>query len=180
MLIRAALVPPEEALEELEVATRVLRSIPGVVSVSPEQLEIPITAFGNLQPPDCERLAGLLRNAFEGADAPVVWFHGLRLEEGATIALGMAGDVEPIADLARYVPEAAEKLRLYVDRRRFRPHIRFATAEPDTSVALLQSALGAVADWSGTPWAVPGLSLLRTRWLQGNKTAEEYDLIAMA
>ncbi len=179
MLIRAALVPPEEALDELWDATSALRKVPGVVAVPRDQLDIPITAFGNLVPSDCARLAHKLRVAFEGADAPVVRFHGLRLESEATIAVGLAGDVEPLADLARYVPEAAETVRLYVDRRRFRPQIDLANAAADTSVPLLEAALSGLAEWSGEPWEVPGLSLLRTRWVRGESAAEEYDLIAM-
>lgn len=180
MLLRAAVVPPAEAVEELWTATRALRQVPGVTAVPREHLEIPITAFGNLLPPDCARLADKMRAAFEGAVAPIVWFHGLRLEEGATIALGLAGDVEPIADLARFVPEAAETMRLYVDRRLFRPMIQFATAAPDTSPTLLGPALASLLDWTGSPWGVPGLSLIRTRWQSGESRAEEYDRILMA
>jgi len=180
MLLRAAVLPPEEAVEELWTATRALRQVPGVNAVPRERLEIPITAFGNLLPPDCARLAHKMRAAFEGAEAPTVWFHGLRLEEGATVALGLAGDVEPVADLARFIPEAAETMRLFVDRRRFRPMITFATASPDTSPTLLSAALGSLSEWTGSPWRVPGLSLLRTRWLGGESQAEEYDRIVMA
>ncbi|KAA1418988.1 hypothetical protein F0U44_11015 [Nocardioides humilatus] len=180
MLIRAAIVPPEEALEELWVATRALRMVPGVDAVPTDKLDIPITSFGNLIPPDCVRLADKLRGAVEGAMGPMVWFQGLRLEENATIVLGLAGDVDPIADLARYVPEAAETLGLYVDRRRFRPQIKFASVDPEMQVAMLRPAWGAVADWTGTPWAVPGLSLLRTRWSGSQSFPEEYDLIEMA
>jgi hypothetical protein len=179
MLLRAAVVPPEEAVEELWVATRALRQVPGVNAVTREQLEIPITAFGNLLPPDCDRLALMLRTAFEGAVAPNVWFHGLRLEQGATVALGLAGEVDPVADLARFVPEAAEAMRLYVDRRRFRPMITFATADPDTSPTLLAAALASLTEWTGSPWAVPGLSLIRTRWFSGQSRPEEYDRIVM-
>jgi|GEM_PF-5235927 len=180
MLLRAAVVPPAEAVDELWAATRALRQVPGVKSVPRDQLEIPITAFGNLLPPDCARLARLMRTAFEGAEAPVVWFHGLRLEEEATIALGLAGDVEPVADLARFVPEAAENMRLYVDRRRFRPMIQFATAGPHTSPAMLMPALELLLDWTGSPWPLPGMSLIRTRWEHGESRAEEYDRILMA
>lgn len=180
MLIRAALVPPPEAVEELWSASRVLRSVPGVAAVPPFQLSIPITAFGNLVPQDCARLAAKLRSAFEGAEAPVVWFHGLRLEAEATIALGLAGDVEPLADLARFVPELAETMRLYVDRRRFRPQIEFATAAKETSLTLLQAALGGLADWTGAAWPVTGLYLLRTRWSEGQNLPEVFDLIEMA
>lgn len=180
MLIRASLVPPEEAVDELWHATSLLRKVPGVVASPRDELDIPITSFGNLVPQDCARLATKLRSAFEGADAPVVWFKGLRLEDDASIALGLAGDVEPVAELARFVPEVAETMGLYVDRRRFRPRIAFATAAPDAPVALLQSALAGLAEWTGEPWPVPGLSLLRTRWIRGKSSAEEFDLIELA
>ncbi|KAA1426034.1 2'-5' RNA ligase family protein [Nocardioides antri] len=180
MLLRAALVPPEETLEELWDATRALRSVPGVAATPREELDIPITSFGSLLPPDCDRLAHMLRRAFEGAEAPIVWFDGARSEEDSTVTLGLAGDVEPLADLARFVPEAAENMRLYVDRRQFRPRIQVATIGPESSPTLLAAALDNLAGWSGSPWAVPGLSLVRTRWLGGEKRPEEYDLIALS
>jgi 2'-5' RNA ligase len=179
MLLRASLVPPEEAVDELWKATSSLRRIPGVNAVAPDRLGIPVAAFGNLAPTDCLRLAQMLRSAFEGADAPIVWFDGLRLEEGATIALGLGGDVEPLADLARFVPEAVEAMRLFVDRRRFRPWLTFGTVDPATSPTMLAAALQNLADWTGEPWAVPGLSLIRTRWLLGQDYPEQFDLIAM-
>jgi len=179
MLLRSSLVPPEEPVDELWAATTALRDIPGVTAVAPDRLGIPVTTFGNLMPPDCLRLAAMLRKAFEGADAPIVWFHGLRLEDEETIALGLGGDVEPLADLARFVPEAVEAMRLFVDRRRFRPWITFATADPATSPTVLAAALRDLADWTGEPWAVPGLSLIRTRWLLGQEYPERFDLIAM-
>lgn len=180
MLIRAAIVPPEEAVDELWVATRALRMVPGITAVPADRLDIPITSFGNLVPTDSARLAGKLRAAFEGADAPVVRFRGLRLESDATVALGLDGDIEPLAELARFVPEAAESMRLYVDRRRFRPYLTFATAAPDAPVTLLKPALDALEGWIGEPWPIQGLSLLRTRWVRGEGASEEYDLIELS
>ncbi|RHW27529.1 hypothetical protein D0Z08_07520 [Nocardioides immobilis] len=180
MLLRAAVVPPDDAVEELWTATRALRTVPGVTAVARERLDLPITSFGNLLPPDCVRLARLLRSSFEGAEAPRLWFDGFRIEDGGEVVVGLSGDVEPIADLARFVPEAAERLRLYVDRRRFRPVISFATVAPTPSPALLDAALASVADWAGSPWPVPGLSLLRTRWHNGVDWPEQFDMIELA
>lgn len=180
MLMRAALIPPEESLDELWAATRTLRMVPGIHAVPRDELEIPVTSFGNMLPADVTELADLLRAAFGGAEAPVVRFSGLRLEESATVALGLAGEVEPIADLARFIPEAARTMALFVDRRVFRPMLTFATADPTTSPTLLAGALQPLAEWEGTPWAVPGVSLIRTRWLRGANRSEEYDRILMA
>ena len=70
-------------------------------------------------------------------------------------------------------------MRLYVDRRLFRPRIQFATADPNTSPTLLMSALELLLEWTGSPWPVPGMSLIRTRWEDGESRAEEYDRIVM-
>ena len=177
MLLRAALLPPPEAVDELEKALRALMVVPGVTPVGKDQIELPITAFGNLQPDDCARLARVLRTAIEGAEAPSVSFEGVRLEDDGTIAVGLAGEVDPLADLARFVPEAAEQLRLFVDRRRFRLAIKLASVGAGAPSALLEATLSRVANWSGTPWAVPGLSLVRTRWAGGESRSEEYALI---
>lgn len=180
MLLRAEISPPDAALDELWSATGALREVPGVRAVPRPDLRVPITAFGNLLPSDCTRLADKLRAALEGATAPMVRFHGLRFEGGATIMVGMDGEVDPIVDLATFVPEVAETLRLYVDRRRFRTAIELARAEPAASSAQLESALAPIAGWSGSPWSVPGLSLIRTRWLKGENRSELFDVIRFA
>ncbi|MDZ5621802.1 hypothetical protein SFC88_13230 [Nocardioides sp. HM23] len=179
MLLRAALVPPEEALSELWTATDALRKVPGTTPVPPEHLDIPIVSFGNLLPPDCDRLAGVLRSAFEGAEGPVVRFQDVTLEDETTVVVALGGDTGPVADLARFVPEAAERLGLYVDRRRFSLQIMLASVAPTSSPTLLSGALACLEDWTGSPWSVPGLSLIRTRWSQGKSRPEEYDRIAM-
>lgn len=180
MLLHASLIPPAEALDELWSATHLLRALPGVNAVPRAELDIPVTSFGNLLPADCDRLAAVLRTSFEGADAPVVQFDGLRREDnGSSIDLGLAGDVEPLADLARFVPEIAKTMRLYVDRRRFRARMTLATVEPTVSPSLLGAALESLSGWSGSPWSVPGLSLLRIRWQNGESRREMYDLIEL-
>lgn len=180
MLLRAAIVPPAAAVEELWTATRALRVVPGVTVVPPQRLDIPITSFGNLLPADCDRLASVLRSSFEGADAPVVWFEGLGLDDTGPVVVGLKGDVEPLADLARFVPEAAATVRLFVDRRRFRAAITVANLPPGTAPQLVSAAVESMTGWKGSPWPVPGLSLLRTRWSHGVDQAEEFDLITMA
>jgi 2'-5' RNA ligase len=180
MLLRAALVPSAEAVEELWTATRALRAVPGVTAVPLERLDIPITSFGNLLPADCKRLASVLRSSFEGADAPVVWFEGLGFDDSGPITLGLKGDIEPLVDLAHFVSEAAARLGLFVDRRRFRAAITVADISPSTSPTLIGAAIEPMAGWTGSPWPVPGLSLLRARWSHGVDLYEEFDLIAMA
>lgn len=179
MLLRAAIMPPEEALSELWRATDALRKVPGTTAVPPEHLDIPIVAFGNLLPLDCDRLAAVLRSAFEGAEGPVVRFQDLALGDETTVVAVLGGDTEPVADLARFVPTAAERLGIYVDRRVFSLQIRIASIAPGSSPTLLSGALASLDGWTGSPWSVPGLSLIQTRWSQGKSRPEEYDRIAM-
>jgi 2'-5' RNA ligase len=173
-------VPPQEAVEDLQKGLHRLWEMPGVTAVAPVQLEIAVAAFGNLLMPDCHRLASRLRSAFEGADGPVIRFAGVSVAESGAIEVGLAGELEPLADLARFVSEASEKLRLFVDRRRFRPHLRVAAVEPGAPADRLRSEIGPLVSWSGAPWRVRGLSLLGTRWHGGEGTPELFDLISLA
>lgn len=180
MHLRAAIVPPEHALDQLREVTRPVSLVPGVTALPTKSLDVPVTAFGNLTPTDGRRLAALLRETLEGAEAPVVRFAGL-VEAAAPneIAVGIVGEVEPLVELARYVPEAAEQLRLYVDRRRFRLALPVLSVADEAPVGMLRSAVASVRDWTGAPWAVPGLALLRTRWVGGRAESEDFDLIRM-
>jgi 2'-5' RNA ligase len=186
VIIRAAIVPPPEVVAELAAATAELRGVPGVQAVPVDQLDIPVTAFGNLVPADVDRVADLLSAAFEGAEGPVVRFAGMSISDdpgrrdgAGRVALdtGLAGDVDPVADLAKFVPEAVARMGLFLDRRRFRPAMAFATADPQASQ--LSAVLDRRASWVGSEWSVPGLSLIRIHYVQGGSRHEEYDRIAL-
>ncbi|UMG91476.1 hypothetical protein [Nocardioides sp. TF02-7] len=191
MMLRAAVVPPAEALAELTTATADLRRVPGVDAVPPDQLDIPVASFGNLTTADAGRIVEVLRDAFEGATGPVVRFSGVTLldpEEQsrsarprATLVTTLTGDVDPVVDLARFVPEAVARLGLMVDRRRFRPALTLGSVAADDAPRLLATALDGVAGWAGREWTVPGLSLLRMRLDHGRRmVGEEHARIHLA
>ena len=179
MLLRAAIVPPQEVLDEVGAVARALALVPGVTAVPHSDLDIHVTGFGNLTPPDAVRLAESLASALEGAEAPVVRFAGLVVSGTTEIALQLAGDVEPLADLARFVSEAAEGLNIYVDRRRYRPALPIVSVADDVSAPMLQSAVRHQQSWTGQDWPVPGLALLRTAWVKGSAEPQAFDLIRL-
>lgn len=157
MLLSAALVPPDWAQEEVQALTTRLVSMVGELQEGAARpFVLPITGFGNLTTPEAKRVVETLEAALEAVeDQPLVRFEGPMITSGGVVRLGMAGEVDQLLDLARSVPAAVGRLRLYVDRRGFWPGLTLGrTTAPPAAVEGLRA-------WVGSDWRASTVSILR-------------------
>lgn len=108
------------------------------------------------QPPLRFRLAGGGR--FGRRRFTVVW-------------VGLAGDVEALAAVGRWVRRGLRQARLRPDRRPLRPHLTLARPGDRLSAADLSADLSALAGYEGPEWSLESLRLVRSRL--GPKPAHE-------
>lgn len=158
MLLNAAFVPPDWVQEELvALTTRLVPVLGGIEDLAVRPFLLPITGFGNLTTPDAGRVVGALAAALTELEdpAPLVRFSTPTITPGGDIRIGLSGEVERLGELARFVPVAAARLRLYVDRRRFWPGLTLGRTGAPTA------ALDGLADWVGSDWRAETVSILR-------------------
>lgn len=177
-MVCAAFLPPEPVVAELRELSGRLSAL-GMSAVPPDQLFVLITRFGNLTEDVTFKLARALADQLAEVPRAEVSFGAPRMGAGGEVVVGIEGEVEVLADLARAVPMIAEHRRLYVDRRVFRPELLVATTGLDPSSVLIERLLSGTARWSGQPWETDGISLMRTRWLSGKDRSEEFLFIPL-
>jgi hypothetical protein len=120
-----------------------------------EQLQIPVTAFGNLTVQDAERLAHTLADAAGGWPTPEVFLTGgtaLDFPGDWSVWAKLAGDLDALDTVARGVIRAVEALGYFVDRRAFRPMLSLATVTPATTGPFLEEVVDALEAYRGEPW----------------------------
>ncbi|HEX5741122.1 MAG TPA: RNA 2',3'-cyclic phosphodiesterase [Pilimelia sp.] len=103
------------------------------------------TAAGGGSQRPALRLAGGGR--FGGGQATVLW-------------VGVAGELDTVAHLARQVRAALRQARLPHDRKPFRPHLTLA--RPGTRVDVADD-IAALDRYRGPVWSVTGLRLMRSQ-----------------
>jgi 2'-5' RNA ligase len=157
MMLNAALVPPDWVQEEVDLlTTRVASILGGLEDVAVRPYLLPITGFGNLTSFDARRvLEALVAALGDVREPPMIRFSAPTIAPDGTVRLGISGDVDALADLAGFVPMAVERLRLYVDRRRFWPGLTIGRTDAPAS------SLDGLRGWIGSDWRASTLSLLR-------------------
>jgi 2'-5' RNA ligase len=174
MMLRAALVPPTEAVERLRALGGRLAQLPGIRAVEPSRVDVPIAGLGNVVDQDASRFAGVLAECL--SDLPPVLVRPAAVEvvdDDVTVRLD--GDTDTLAAVARAVGTAAERIHVYIDRRGFRPAVVVATAvgtRPGSPVHRLLSGPDVLRDLAGVDWSVAQVDLVRTRWFGGEARAE--------
>lgn len=172
-MLSTALVPPAPVLEQLQVLAARLSAI-GITPVAPAELYVLLARFGNLTPDQVPGLAAALADGLAGTPMAVVGFEPPRLLESGDVVVALDGEVDDATALARAVPKIAERQRLYVDRRIFRPEIVIARVDPSGGRPLLAERVAlAGSRWTSDLWLAEGVSLLRTRWVRGADVSEE-------
>lgn len=179
MILRAAIVPSDEAWEALRPLRRTLSALPGVTTTPPERLDIPVAGFGNLVDKDARRLVRELRAQLAELSPPVVRFSGVCADDGGEVSVGLAGDLERLTELARIVPKAAQSVRIFVDRRRFQPALVVGSVSQQAPGSRVDTVLGSLRGWASADWAVSGVTVIRTRWERGDAIGEEYDFVPL-
>lgn len=177
MILRAAFVPPEEAVEELRAISGRIGMLPGVHAAPTDRLDLPIAGLGNLSAKDAVRLADNFE-AWQGVDVlPEVHWSGIRLEPNGEVVVGVGGDLDGLAEVARAVGKCAERVHVYVDRRAYRPVAVIATMDPQQPGSRVASALSGLDDWVGVSWTAVDVALLRIRWFGGEPVSEVVEWI---
>lgn len=177
MMLRAAFVPPEEAVEELRALAGRLGFLPGVHPLPIDRLDIRIAWMGNVDAVDAVKLAGKFEE-WSGVDVlPEVRWSGVRLEPNGDVGVGLAGDLDRVAEVARAVGLSAEKVNVYVDRRAFAPVAIVATMDAQQPGSRVASALAGMSDVGGMPWTVSEIALIRIRWFAGQAVSEVVERI---
>lgn len=176
MMLRAAFLPPDDALAELRAVVGRLSLLPGVRPEPQEALDVRVAGFGNVVRADVEVLTRALVTRLP-VHAPVVRFAGLSLTEDREVAVGLSGEVDELTAVARAVGTAAESVNLYIDRRRFRPQMVVATVEPQPPGSRVEAVLASLAHWEGSDWAVAGIALAKTRWLAGRTDSQDLGFV---
>lgn len=172
-MVSTALLPPEAVLEQLSVLAARLSAI-GIAPVGPEEMHVLLARFGNLTPDQIPTLADVLADGLAGTPVATVGFEPPRLLETGDVVVPLNGEVDVVTGVARAVPKIAERQRLYVDRRVFRPEIVVARVDPAGGRPLLAERVTlAGARWASDLWLAEGVSLLRTRWVRGADVSEE-------
>jgi 2'-5' RNA ligase len=154
---RGRAVQPAGEPEEVEPA-------PPLDLVPSDQLQLPLTMFGNVT---SDQLPGLQRTVAEvasGLPPATVWAAGgaaLEFTGDRSVWLKLDGDVDGLWAVFRALNEAVERLGFFLDRRKFRPWLAVATINDETTAPHLERVVAALDAYQGEPWLVDGISLMK-------------------
>ncbi|MCW2759366.1 MAG: 2,3-cyclic phosphodiesterase [Nocardioidaceae bacterium] len=133
------------------------------LDLMPEFLvQTPVTVFGNLTTPDAHRLVELLAQEAATWAAP-----RLRLAGGEALVWPgdtwvwsrIDGDTPALDAIAGGVARVAERLSMYVDRRRFHPLLPLGQVNDETDGEYLEALVAALERHVGTTWVQQELTL---------------------
>ncbi len=136
------------------------------------QIQLLVAEFGNLTTSDARGLAEAITEAAQEWSTPTVRFAGgtaLDFPGDWSVWAKLDGDVDALATIARGVTQSVERLRLFVDRRLFRPMVSIATVTTATTGPYLQSVVDALDAFEGEEWPVT-LSLTKETYVDANTT----------
>lgn len=166
MLIQAVVEPTADARDHLHDALggHLMRS--DVRWFQPPDWRVRVASFGYLAFGDLTKLEDTLTDK-------VAQLSRLRLrmqhvvplpEDGDdSVWVELAGDVEELAVLAQEVPGWVHGLGYLLDRYAFRPRIRLARVNSGTTVEYLERLIADVGDYTGPPWDVTSLDIVRRK-----------------
>lgn len=182
MRLFVALIPPEEAVEDLDAFLEVRRSAAAYRWATRDQLHLTLAFLGDVPPRRVDELVSRLeraaarRTAFEAmitgggafpnvGRAKVIW---------AGVSTSEVGDVE-LPRLAVGARAAAVKSGIEVDGNRFRPHVTLARlgvpGEVSNWVRLLDT-------YRGPTWQASAISLVESHLGEGPRGRPRYDVLA--
>lgn len=167
MMLRAAFVPPPEAVERLLALGDRLARLPGIRPVEPDRVDVPIAGLGNVVDADAHRFAGLLAECLSDLEPIVVRPAALEVH-GEDVTVRLDGDLPALSEVARAVGIAAQGIRVLVDRRAFRPAVVVGSG----SLAGIGAGADVLGELAGTSWLVEDVDLVRTRWSGGVARSE--------
>jgi 2'-5' RNA ligase len=164
----AAVYPSEDARTDLA-ATLVPLSLPGR-SVRPAQWHLTLAFLDEVPEPRVPEVRSAVRDA-----AGEVAAFPLRLGGagafGQTVWVGVGGDTEPLGRLAEVLRERLRDGGFPLDTRPFRAHLTVARGV-QTRRREVAATLAALANYTGPPWTVRQLVLVRSTLAPGGARHE--------
>ena len=143
----------------------------------PWAMSLPIAGFGNVTSADAVRLAAALQTAAAGTPGATMRIAGgtaLEFTDDRNVWARLAGDLDALKAMARGVTQVVEQHGFFVDRRRFRPLLRVATVTAATTGPFLEAVVAALDDFSGEPWVVDQVWLLKAFY---GSDATEFEVV---
>ena len=141
MRLFAALIPPDDVLDEVERAVAPMRRATTVRWTPREMWHVTLAFYGDV---DSEELIQLERGissvAERGAVGELTLRNGTELQ-GRILAVDVTGDLEGLRALARRVTNAGRSAGLDLEHRRYRPHLTVARSSRPTDLRALVTAL---------------------------------------
>ena len=166
MRLFVAIAPSAVALDELEAATMPLREAwPQLRWTDRPAWHITLAFLGEVDEPAAAQLEPKLEDAARGHPALGLSVAGSGAFPGPARArvlwTGIAGDLEGLKALCRRVVKGAREAGAPPpdDGRGFTPHLTLARCRAPADV---NSLVGALAGYAGTPWAAAEIHLIRS------------------
>lgn len=179
MRLFVAIVPPEEALDELSAAVDPLRSAtPELRWAGREAWHLTLAFLGEVNPDVVPELDDRLGRAAGRHDSKVLAIAGAGAFPSAAKArvlwAGLHGDKRALAALADSVAAGARRAGAPPpdEGRKYKPHLTLARCRQPADVSRLTSAL---ADFTGRQWTGNAIHLIRSH-LSGS--APRYEVLA--
>ncbi len=151
--------------------------------VVPEIMTIPVAAFGNVTAGDATRVAAALKAAAAGSPGAVVHIAGgmaLEVPGDRNVWARLEGDLDALRSMARGVTQIVEQHGFFVDRRLFQPLLCVATVTNATTAPCLEATVAALDAFSGEPWTVDHVWLMRMFYDSGKSGSAEVDRFPLA
>jgi len=181
VLLSAAMIPPQSAVEELAALVRsVADDEQQFDAVPPASMHVPVTRFGNVSAGDVSRIVQALRQAATEWVPPRLRFAGavaLEWPGGESVRAALSGEVDGLTAIARQVPTAVEELGFFVDRRGFRPWVSVGTVTATTTPPFLSRLVESVGSYTGPEWWMTHLSVVRKSWGSSDGIARPFEIV---
>jgi 2'-5' RNA ligase len=186
MRLFAAVLPPDDVLQDLEDAVAPLRSLPagqGLRWTAPAGRHLTLAFYGEVDeervPALCERLA---RAAARTEPFALSLAGAGQFGRGRALWAGVRGDVRDIGLLAARTEAAARKagLDMEEEHRRYRPHLSLARSGRGAAPPDVRPLLEALDGYRGRSWRVEELTLVRSRLPRSGIPGEQprYETVA--
>ncbi|MGW0927145.1 RNA 2',3'-cyclic phosphodiesterase [Streptomyces sp. NPDC002644] len=185
MRLFAAVLPPQDVIQDLAEAVAPLRELPAGRDLrwtTPRNWHLTLAFYGEV---DEERLPALRERlaraaAHTGPFALALGGAG-QFGRGRAVWAGVRGDVRDLRFLASRTEAAARKAGVGMeDHRRYRPHLSLARSGRGSAPPDVRPLLDALDGYRGRSWTVDELALVRSRLPRSGIPGEQprYETVA--